>query len=82
MDLTGRQREILSFVKAFLEERGYPPTRQEIAEAFGFRSVNAAEQHLRALEAKGAITIAAGVSRGISLPLPAKARKPAHPFTG
>jgi repressor LexA len=44
---------------------GYPPTRAEIAEKMGFRSVNAAEQHLRALEKKGAIEISSGASRGI-----------------
>src|SRR5207244_2042140 len=47
------------------EVSGYPPTRAEIAERMGFRSVNAAEQHLRALEKKGAIEISSGASRGI-----------------
>jgi repressor LexA len=50
-----------------MEVSGYPPTRAEIAERMGFKSVNAAEQHLRALERKGAIEIAEGASRGIRL---------------
>ena len=63
--LTERQAEILRLVRELTEVSGYPPTRAEIAEKMGFRSVNAAEQHLRALEKKGAIDIASGASRGI-----------------
>src|SRR5256714_12685962 len=63
--LTARQSEILRLVRELTELSGYPPTRAEIAERMGFRSVNAAEQHLRALEKKGAIEIASGASRGI-----------------
>ena len=63
--LTERQAEILRLVRELTEVSGYPPTRAEIAEKMGFRSVNAAEQHLRALEKKGAIEISAGSSRGI-----------------
>ena len=63
--LTDRQAEILRLVRELTEVSGYPPTRAEIAEKMGFRSVNAAEQHLRALEKKGAIDIASGSSRGI-----------------
>jgi repressor LexA len=63
--LTDRQNEILKLIRELTEISGYPPTRAEIAERMGFRSVNAAEQHLRALERKGAIDIAAGSSRGI-----------------
>jgi repressor LexA len=63
--LTERQAEILRLVRELTEVSGYPPTRAEIAEKMGFRSVNAAEQHLRALEKKGAIEIAEGASRGI-----------------
>src|SRR4051795_55514 len=63
--LTERQAEILRLVRELTEVTGYPPTRAEIAERMGFRSVNAAEQHLRALERKGAIDIASGSSRGI-----------------
>lgn len=64
-DLTERQAEILRLVCELTEVSGYPPTRAEIAKKMGFRSVNAAEQHLRALEKKGAIEITAGSSRGI-----------------
>jgi len=63
--LTERQAEILRLVRELTEVSGYPPTRAEIAEKMGFRSVNAAEQHLRALERKGAIEISSGASRGI-----------------
>ena len=64
-ELTDRQSEILKLIRELTEVSGYPPTRAEIAERMGFRSVNAAEQHLRALEKKGAIDIEAGASRGI-----------------
>jgi repressor LexA len=63
--LTDRQNEILKLIRELTEVSGCPPTRAEIAERMGFRSVNAAEQHLRALERKGAIDIASGSSRGI-----------------
>jgi repressor LexA len=66
-ELTARQSEILRLVRELTEVSGYPPTRAEIAERMGFRSVNAAEQHLRALEKKGAIDIEAGASRGIRM---------------
>jgi repressor LexA len=64
-ELTDRQSEILKLIRELTEVSGFPPTRAEIAERMGFRSVNAAEQHLRALEKKGAIDIASGASRGI-----------------
>ncbi|HZM36135.1 MAG TPA: transcriptional repressor LexA [Burkholderiales bacterium] len=63
--LTERQNEVLRLIRELTEVAGYPPTRAEIAEKMGFRSVNAAEQHLRALEKKGAIEISSGASRGI-----------------
>jgi repressor LexA len=66
-ELTDRQSEILKLIRELIEVSGYPPTRAEIAERMGFKSVNAAEQHLRALEKKGAIEIAEGASRGIRL---------------
>src|SRR3954470_1969957 len=66
--LTDRQAEILRLVRDLTEVSGYPPTRAEIAEKMGFRSVNAAEQHLRALEKKGAIEISSGASRGRGVP--------------
>jgi repressor LexA len=65
--LTERQTEILRLIKELTEVSGYPPTRAEIAERMGFRSVNAAEQHLRALERKGALELSSGASRGIKL---------------
>ncbi|MBI3371023.1 MAG: transcriptional repressor LexA [Betaproteobacteria bacterium] len=64
-DLTERQSEILKLVRDLTESTGFPPTRAEIAERMGFRSVNAAEQHLRALEKKGALEISSGSSRGL-----------------
>jgi repressor LexA len=65
--LTPRQSEILDFIRQSLVESGAPPTRDEIARAFGFRSLNAAEQHLQALQKKGLIELVAGTSRGIRL---------------
>jgi len=67
-ELTARQLEVLNFIRKALEENGLPPTRSEIAEALGFRSANAAEEHLRALARKGAIELRPGASRGIRLP--------------
>ncbi|MBO9496035.1 repressor LexA [Thalassotalea sp. G20_0] len=66
--LTKRQTEILELIKSHVEETGFPPTRAEIAQTFGFRSPNAAEEHLRALARKGAIEITPGTSRGIRIP--------------
>ncbi|MCY3565253.1 MAG: transcriptional repressor LexA [Gammaproteobacteria bacterium] len=66
--LTTRQQEVLDFIRGHLRNPGYPPTRSEIARHMGFRSVNAAEEHLRALERKGAIEMAPGASRGIRIP--------------
>lgn len=63
--LTKRQQEILDLIKTRIEETGMPPTRMDIAHEFGFRSPNAAEEHLRALERKGAIEIMPGASRGL-----------------
>jgi len=66
-NLTSRQAEVLSFIKEFIEETGMPPTRAEIAAQLGFRSANAAEEHLRALQRKGSIELMPGTSRGIQL---------------
>jgi repressor LexA len=66
-DLTSRQRQILDFIRDHLEANGMPPTRAEIAQALGFKSANAAEEHLRALQRKGAIDLLPGASRGIQL---------------
>jgi repressor LexA len=65
--LTARQAEILEWIRSWLESTGMPPTRAEMAKEFGFRSPNAAEDHLRALERKGAIEMLPGASRGIRL---------------
>lgn len=67
--LTSRQEEILQFIKDYLSKTGFPPTRSEIAQAMGFRSTNAAEEHLRALARKGAIEMLPGTSRGLRLPM-------------
>jgi repressor LexA len=66
-ELTPRQSEVLSFIRDFIEDTGMPPTRAEIATKLGFRSANAAEEHLRALQRKGSIELMPGTSRGIQL---------------
>ncbi|HLU61114.1 MAG TPA: transcriptional repressor LexA [Gammaproteobacteria bacterium] len=65
--LTARQAEILDLIRTAIEETGMPPTRAEIAQQLGFRSANAAEEHLRALARKGVIELVPGTSRGIRL---------------
>ena len=65
--LTKRQSQILEAIKTNIKDTGFPPTRAEIAGIFGFKSPNAAEDHLRALERKGYITISPGSSRGIQI---------------
>ncbi|WP_196767700.1 transcriptional repressor LexA [Gallibacterium anatis] len=65
--LTARQQQVFDFVKQHLEQTGMPPTRAEIAKQLGFRSANAAEEHLKALARKGVIEIVSGTSRGIRL---------------
>lgn len=65
--LTARQAEILELIRSRIAEQGCPPTRAEIAHTLGFRSPNAAEDHLRALERKGVIELVTGSSRGIRL---------------
>jgi repressor LexA len=66
--LTSRQQNVYDFILKTMNDVGYPPTRAEIARALGFRSPNAAEEHLRALERKGVIKVIRGTSRGIRLP--------------
>ena len=66
--LTTRQTEVLDFIRNYIEETGYPPTRAEIAQKLGFKSANASEEHLKALARKGAIEMIPGTSRGIKLP--------------
>jgi repressor LexA len=66
--LTQRQQQVLDIVRQHIDDTGYPPTRADIAQQLGFRSANAAEEHLKALARKGAIEIIPGASRGIRLP--------------
>ncbi len=66
--LTGRQQQVLDLIRHHIDQTGYPPTRADIARELGFRSANAAEEHLKALARKGAIEIIPGASRGIRLP--------------
>ena len=66
--LTQRQQQVLDVVRQHIDHTGYPPTRADIARELGFKSANAAEEHLKALARKGAIEIIAGASRGIRLP--------------
>jgi repressor LexA len=66
--LTQRQQQVLDMVRQHIDETGYPPTRADIARELGFKSPNAAEEHLKALARKGAIEIIPGASRGIRLP--------------
>ena len=65
--LTARQQQILDLVQSAIERTGAPPTRAEIAAELGFRSANAAEEHLQALARKGVIDLIGGTSRGIRL---------------
>ncbi|MCV6620301.1 MAG: transcriptional repressor LexA [Cellvibrionaceae bacterium] len=67
--LTARQQQVLDLIKSYIDDTGYPPTRAEIAKELGFRSANAAEEHLKALARKGVIEMIAGASRGIRLPI-------------
>jgi len=66
-DLTARQKQIIELIQRHIDETGFPPTRVEIAKELGFRSANAAEEHLRALHRKGAIEMIPGASRGIRI---------------
>jgi len=66
-ELTPRQSQILDMIQDFINETGMPPTRAEIARELGFKSANAAEEHLRALQKKGVLELVPGASRGIQL---------------
>ena len=66
-ELTPKQKKIFDFIRKTIERSGMPPTRSEIQAAFGFRSPNAAEDHLRKLEQRNAIEILPGTARGIRL---------------
>ena len=66
--LTARQAQILELIRRHINDTGYPPTRADIASELGFKSPNAAEEHLKALARKGAIEMIPGASRGIRIP--------------
>ena len=66
-ELTKQQSKVLACVEVYLNKTGFPPTRAELCKELGFKSPNAAEMHLRALEKKGFISIQSGSSRGISI---------------
>ena len=74
--LTPRQQEIMALIKRHLADTGFPPTRAEIARELGFRSPNAAEEHLKALARKGVIELTSGASRGIRLKMITDADRP------
>ncbi|HDX1192693.1 transcriptional repressor LexA [Bisgaard Taxon 45] len=82
--LTARQQEVYDLLKRHLENTGMPPTRAEISKELGFRSPNAAEEHLKALARKGVIEIISGTSRGIRLLLEEAERdeNPGLPLVG
>ena len=65
--LTARQQQVMDVIKSSIESTGMPPTRADIARELGFKSANAAEEHLKALAKKGVIELVAGASRGIRL---------------
>lgn len=65
--LTPCQARVLALIQRFVTEQGIPPTRAEIARALGFRSPNAAEDHLKALARKGYVRLIPGISRGIQI---------------
>lgn len=77
--LTPRQQQILQTIRDLMDASGVPPTRSELAQALGFRSVNAAESHLQALARKGVIELVPGTSRGIRLK---DAEEPGLPVVG
>lgn len=84
-ELTRRQQQILAFIRETVRARGLPPTRAEIAHAFGFASPTAAFEHLRLLAKKGVLELLPGLSRGIRLrgePLPASDEMLSLPVVG
>lgn len=66
-ELSPKQLEVLAFLQRFTQEHGLPPTRGEIAQGLGLKNRQGIDQHLRALESKGAIELVAGISRGIRI---------------
>lgn len=77
--LTARQQQVLDLIRSAIEETGFPPTRAEIAQELGFKSPNAAEEHLKALARKGAIEMMPGASRGIRI---VEEQNPGLPIVG
>ena len=65
--MTKQQQRIYNFIVGHTMQHGYPPTRKEIARAFGFKSHNGAQAHLKLIEKKGYLTLTKGASRGISV---------------
>lgn len=65
--LTDKQAEILNYIRTYIHAEGMPPTRAEMAQAFGWKSPNAAEDHLRRLAKKGVLELVPAISRGIRL---------------
>ena len=64
--LTQRQQQVLDVIRTHIDDTGYPPTRADIARELGFKSANAAEEHLKALARKGAIEVVAGATSTVS----------------
>lgn len=77
--LTARQQQVLELIERHIEETGFPPTRANIAQELGFKSANAAEEHLKALAKKGVIEIIPGASRGIRI---IQEKNPGLPIVG
>lgn len=73
--VTPRQARVVEFIRAFLAQKGFPPTQAEIAAGLGFRSQNAAAEHLRLLARKGVVRVEPGLARGLKLLQPAAARR-------
>ena len=80
--LTKRQEQVFELIKVFIKDTGMPPTRVEIADALGFKSANAAEEHLKALAKKGVIEMVPGASRGIRLVDDGSSEVPGLPLIG
>jgi len=74
LELTDRQEQVLDWIREYIAINRIPPTRAELAQAFGWKSTNAADQHIRALHARGAIELIAGIARGIVLPTTSESR--------
>jgi repressor LexA len=81
--LTARQRQILDWIRSYIEAHGMPPTRAEIAAGLGFSTASSAEDHLQALARKGAVELIPGASRGLRMKeLPGEPRQGTLPLVG